>query len=211
LTIDSKIDVRRLKIDWDRSILVGRIVRPHGLRGDVVVHPETDFVAERFRHGATFWTRSARGDAQLTVASARIQGGRPVVGFEGVSSIEQAQGLVGLELRVPEEALQPLEEGTYYRHQLEGCAVVTRSGDEVGTVVKVEGGAGLSRLVVESTRGEILVPLAAEICVEIDVAARRITIDPPEGLLELNEVGRRHDLPADGSRRPRGRRRQPGN
>ncbi len=187
--------------------VVGRIVRPHGLRGDVVVHPETDFVEERFRQGASFWTRSARGESQMTVATARVHGGRPVVGFEGVSSIEQAEGLVGLELRVPEDALQPLDHGTYYRHQLTGCQVVTRTGEAVGTVARVEGGAGGSRLVIESTRGEVLVPLAADICVEIDVSARRITIDPPEGLLELNEVGRRHDLPADGSRRSRGRRR----
>ena len=194
-------------MDWDRSIVVGRIVRPHGLRGDVVVHPETDFVEQRFRQGATFWTRSAGGELQMTVATARIQSGRPVVGFEGVSSIDQAEGLVGLELRVPEDALQPLDEGTYYLHQLEGCQVVNRSGGNVGAVAKVEGGAGSSRLVIESARGEVLIPLAADICVEIDVAAKRITIDPPEGLLELNEVGRRHDLPADGSRRARGRRR----
>jgi 16S rRNA processing protein RimM len=190
--------------------LVGRIVRPHGLRGDVVVHPETDFVEERFKPGASFWTRTASGESQMTIATARIQSGRPVVGFEGVSSIEQAEALAGLELRVPEEALQPLDAGTYYLHQLEGCRVSTRAGDEVGTVEKVEGGAGGSRLVIRSERGEVLVPLASEICVEIDVAAKRISIDPPEGLLELNEVGRRHDLPADGSRRPRRRRRQPG-
>jgi 16S rRNA processing protein RimM len=196
-------------MDWDRAIVIGRIVRPHGLRGDVVVHPETDFVEARFRPGASFWTRSVRGDSQITVASARLQGGRPIVGFEGVSSIEQAEALVGLELRVPEDALQPLDPGTYYRHQLEGCQVVTRAGEEVGIVARVDGGAGGSRLEIESTRGEVLVPLAADICVEIDVAARRITIDPPEGLLGLNEVGRRHDLPADGSRRSRGRRRQP--
>ncbi len=192
---------------WEQMALVGRIVRPHGLRGDVVVHPETDFVEERFRRGALFWTRSSNGESPVTVATSRVQSGRPVIGFEGISSIEQAEGLVGLELRVPEETLQPLKEGVYYRHQLEGCLVTRRSGEEIGTVAKVEGGAGGSRLVIESTRGEVLIPLATEICVAIDVAAKRITVDPPEGLLELNEVGRRHDLPADGSRRPRGRRR----
>jgi 16S rRNA processing protein RimM len=196
--------------EWDEMALVGRIVRPHGLRGDVVVHPETDFIEERFRPGASFWSRSAAGDEQLTIRAARVQGGRPVVGFERVSSVEQAEDLVGRELRVPEDALQPLGEGTYYLHQLEGCRVVTTGGDEVGTVAKVEGGVGGSRLVVEGTRGEILIPLASDICVEIDVAAKRIVVEPPEGLLDLNEIRRRDDLSADGARGARGRRRQPG-
>lgn len=191
--------------------VVGRIVRPHGLRGDVAVHPETDFVDERFQPGASFVTRSAAGDEQLTVRTMRMAGGRPVVGFEGVTSVEQAEGLVGLELRVPEETLQPLAEGRYYLHQLAGCVVSTTGGAHVGTVAKVDGGIGSSRLVIEGERGEILIPLAAEICVEIDVAGKRIAIDPPEGLLDLNEVGRRHDLPADGSRRSRGGSGQPRN
>jgi 16S rRNA processing protein RimM len=168
--------------------VVGRIVRPHGLRGDVVIHPETDFIDERFRPGASFWTRSARGESQITVATSRTQSGRPVVGFQGVSSVEQAEGLVGLELRVPEETLQPLGQGMYYLHQLEGCRVSTRSGKEVGTVGKVEGGIGGSRLVIDGERGEVLIPLAAEICVEIDVDAKRIVIEPPDGLLELNDT-----------------------
>ncbi|MBF8300215.1 MAG: rimM, partial [Acidobacteria bacterium] len=81
-------------------VVVGRIARPHGLRGQVAVTPETDFVAERFRPGATVWVRSAGREAQLTIASARMQNGRPVIGFEGLSSIEAVERLAGLELRV---------------------------------------------------------------------------------------------------------------
>ena len=174
--------------DWDEMAVVGRIVRPHGLRGDVVVHPETDFIEERFRPGASFWTRSARGDEQLTIGTARVQSGRPVLGFDGVSTIEQAESLVGLELRVPEGTLQPLGEGMYYLHQLAGCVVSTTGGARVGTVAKVDGGIGSSRLVIEGERGEILIPLASEICVEIDVERKRIVIEPPDGLLDLNET-----------------------
>ena len=177
-------------IDWDEMAVVGRIVRPHGLRGDVVVHPETDFIEERFQPGASFATRSAAGDEQLIVRTARMAGGRPVVGFAGVASVEQAEGLVGRELRVPEETLQPLGEGMYYLHQLTGCVVSTTAGARVGTVAKVDGGVGSSRLVIEGERGEILIPLANEICVEIDVAAKRIVIAPPDGLLDLNETTR---------------------
>lgn len=177
-------------VDWDDMVVVGRIARPHGLRGQLAVNPETDFVEERFRPGATLWTRSEGRERPLTIASARVQNGRPVIAFEGLSRIEDVQWLIGLDLRVPEDALQPLEAGRYYEHQLVGCKVETVDGVPIGMVVRVEGGAGSSRLAVEGRRGEILVPLAVDICVEIDVGAKRIRIDPPEGLLDLNETKR---------------------
>ncbi len=192
-------------MDWDDWPVVGRVTRPHGLRGQVVIHPETDFIEERFAEGATVWTRSAAGDEQLTVASMRVQNGRPIVGFKGFERIEDVERLAGLELRVPEDALQPLQPGTYYEHQLVGCAVETTAGDVVGEVAKVEGGAGASRVVINGPRGEILIPLAVDICVEIDVANKKIRINPPEGLLELNEVRHRHHLSADDRGRARGR------
>ena len=174
-------------MSFDAMVLVGRVARPHGIRGQVVVNPETDFVEERFAPGAVFWTRSARGDERLVVETMRLQGGRPVLGFEGFSTIEDVERLAGLELRVPEEALQPLDSGTYYQHQLVGCVVETKNGEHVGSVTRVDGGAAGSLLTVEGANGEILIPFAADICVHVDAAARRITIDPPEGLLELNE------------------------
>jgi len=168
-------------------VLVGRIARPHGIRGQVMVTPETDFVEDRFRVGATFWTKAAQGTEQLTVTSARIQNGRPVVGFDGFSTIEDVERLSGLDLRVPESQLRPLGEGSYYHHQLVGCVVDTKAGVRIGDVVRVEGGAAGSLLVIEGARGEVLVPLVTEVCVEVDIAGRRIRIAPPDGLLELNE------------------------
>ena len=168
-------------------VLVGRIARPHGLRGHVIVAPETDFVEERFRSGAMLWTRSDRGEEVLTISSARVQNGRPVIGFEGFATIEDVERLAGLELRVPEDALQPLAEGVYYVHDLIGCVVETTSGERVGEVSKVDGGAGASVLNVAGPRGEVLVPLAADICIEVDIVGRRIRISPPDGLLELNQ------------------------
>ena len=174
-------------MDWEQMVLVGRVARPHGVRGQVIINPETDFVDDRFVGGATMWARSDRGVHALTITSARVHNGRPVIGFEGFSTIEDAQRLAGLELRVPEEALQVLGEGVYYQHQLVGCDVETVSGGRIGQVSRVDGGAGGSLLAVRGARGEVLIPFARHICVDIDVAARRIRIDPPEGLLELNE------------------------
>jgi 16S rRNA processing protein RimM len=183
--------------DWDDMVLVGRIARPHGIRGHVFVNPETDFVEERFAPGAVMWIRSPHGEEPLTIAAARLQGGRPVVAFDGFSSIEAIERLAGLELRVPETELRPLSSGAYYQHQLVGCVVETRAGERIGPVVRVDGGAGGSLLAIDGAHGEILVPFAADICVDVDVAAKRIRIDPPAGLLELNA---RVAKPVDGSR-----------
>ena len=174
-------------MNWDEMVLVGRIARPHGVRGQVIVNPETDFVEERFASGATMWTRSDRGDEALTISSARLQNGRPVIGFTGFASIDDVERLAGLELRVPETSLRSLEKGAYYQHHLVGCEVETEGGRRVGEVVRVDGGAGGSLLVVGGARGEVLVPFAQHICVNVDVDARRIVIAPPDGLLELNE------------------------
>jgi 16S rRNA processing protein RimM len=87
---------------------------------------------------------------------------------------------------VPRDWLAPLPAATFYRHDLIGCAVFTADGDRVGDVSGVEGTMTGSRLIVDGPRGEILIPMAAEICTAIDVAAKRIVIDAPEGLLDLN-------------------------
>ena len=181
-----KSDVTNQK--WDDLVLVGRIARPHGLNGQVIVSPETDFVDDRFTVGATMWTHSAAGDEALVITSARVHNGRPVVGFAGFERIEDVERLAGQELRVPESELPPLAAGMFYQHQLIGCRVEMTAGTVVGDVARVEGGLAGSVLAIDGPRGEVLIPLAVDICVDIDVDARRIRIDPPEGLLELNET-----------------------
>lgn len=172
--------------------VVGRIARPHGIRGQVVVNPETDFPEERFRSGAELFTRRADGQgemAALVISTARFQQERPVIGFAGMDDINAVQTLVGRELRVPVERLAALPPDTYYRHSLIDCHVETVDGTKVGIVTGVEGTMTGSRLVVTSERGEILVPLVAPICLTIDPEAKRIVIAPPEGLLDVNLRG----------------------
>jgi 16S rRNA processing protein RimM len=173
-------------MNWDEMALVGRIARSHGNRGQVIVNPETDFLEERFHPGGELFVRRHGAVAPLIVTAARFQQGRPILGFEGVNSIDAADELAGLELRIPPDRLTTLPAGTFYRHDLIGCRVETTSGAIIGTVRDVEGTMHTSRLVVDG-RGEVLIPLADEICRTIDVAAKRIVVDPPEGLVELNE------------------------
>ena len=176
--------------DWDDMVLVGRIARAHGNRGQVIVNPATDFPEERFRAGAVLQIR--RGDATetVTVENVRFHGGRPIVGFTGIDTMDAAEALAGIELRVSMDALQALPEGSYYHHDLIGCSVETPRGETVGRVRAVEGDAAGSRLVVDGTNGDVLIPMVDGICVEVDVAGRKIVVAPPDGLLELNVTKR---------------------
>ena len=166
--------------------VVGRIARAHGIRGQVIVNPETDFPEQRFRPGSLLFVERGASVDSMVVTTVRFQNGRPVIGLEGVQTMNDAEALAGLELRVPVEELAKLPEGTFYHHDLVGCRVETEQGDPVGTVEGVEGTVGGSRLVVAGAKGEILIPLASEICRTIDVPGKRIVIEPPDGLLDLN-------------------------
>jgi 16S rRNA processing protein RimM len=177
-------------VDWDAMVTVGRIVRPQGRRGEVVVTIDTDFAEDRFQPGATLWTSRAGQVAPVTVASSWPHQGRWVIGLVGVDSIDAADAWRGVELRVPATDLRPLEAGAFYVHDLLGCVVDTVGGERVGDVARVDLGSGTPLLAVQGTRGEVLVPLVEGLCRTVDVAGKRILIDPPDGLLELNVPGR---------------------
>jgi 16S rRNA processing protein RimM len=173
--------------DWDAMVTVGRIVRPHGHRGAVVVAPESDFADERFQPGAEVqWLADGRIET-VRMADTFPHQGRWVVTFDGVATMNDAEALRDRELKVAPETLHELAPGAHYVHDLQGCLVVTAAGVEVGRVARVDFGTGTPVLAVAGTRGdEVLVPLAEEICREIDPAGKRIVIDPPAGLIELN-------------------------
>jgi 16S rRNA processing protein RimM len=166
--------------------VVGVIGRPHGIRGQFFVNPETDFPEQRFGPGSTLYLQRSGRIEPVTVTTFRMQQVRPVIGIDGVTDMDAARELAGLEFRVPVESLVALPDGMFYNHDLVGCLVVTTDGVEVGTVSAVEGDAANTRLVVQTEAGEVLVPLVLQICTAIEPEARRIVIAPPEGLIELN-------------------------
>jgi 16S rRNA processing protein RimM len=172
--------------EWNECVLVGRVARAHGNRGQVIVNPDTDFVEDRFRVGAELLANRGGRIDRVRVTAMRTHRGRPIVAFDGVETMNDAEAMAGVELRVPVAELAPLPDGMFYRHDLVGCRVETSRGAAVGEVTSVEGELGASRLVVASPGGDVLIPLADAICVVVDIAARRIVVDPPEGLLELN-------------------------
>jgi 16S rRNA processing protein RimM len=171
---------------WQDMIAVGRIVRPQGNRGEVVVESATDFGEERFQAGAVLFVEGDGAPSERRVATSRPHHGRWVVGLEGVGSIDEAEALRGRELRIPADALRVLEAGRFYVHDLVGCRVETMAGADVGPVEDVRLDTGVPLLVVAGTRGEVLVPFTDAYCREVDIDGRRIAIEPIEGLLDVN-------------------------
>jgi 16S rRNA processing protein RimM len=173
----------------DDLLLVGRIARRHGNRGQVIVNPETDFAEERFTAGSRVFL--GNDDRPRRIVSVRFHQGRPVVELEGVESMTAAESLAGVELRMPASELGPLPPATFYHHDLVGCEVRTRDGAPIGRVARIDGPMERSCLVVNGGSGEILIPMVADICVNVDPAAHLIEVVLPDGLLELNERSQR--------------------
>jgi len=164
-------------------VTVGRIVRPHGHRGQVVVASETDFGAERFAAGAAVFALRAGQIEELRVTASREFQGRWVVGFDRVATMNEAEALRGHELRIAASDLHPLDAGTFYLHDLVGCRVETVAGEVVGLVEYVHVGPGSPILDVRGAKGEVMVPFVDAICRRVDLPSRVIVIDPPEGLI----------------------------
>ena len=173
---------------WDTMVAIGLVARPHGLRGEVVVNPETDFPEQRFSPGGVVYAQRGEGVVALPIEAVRFHKGRPIVKFGGVDDIDVAESLATCELRVPASAQQALPDDQFYVHALVGCSVRTVAGVRVGSVVDVQGVPGAHRLIVRrvDTEDEVDIPLADSICVNVDVHRKVVVISPPDGLLELN-------------------------
>jgi len=182
------------------GVTVARILRPHGLRGEVAAEILTDFPERLTRlrqvylcDGKKDVARDSNADVQPPGRRTGVRscwlshsrGGQAIFHFEGSDSMSDAEKLVGLEVRIPLAERVPLPGGSYYVTDLIGCEV-REEGAAVGVVRDVEFTGAAPLLAVDSPQGEVLIPLAEEICVNVDPAARRIDVVLPEGLRELN-------------------------
>ncbi|HWT02305.1 MAG TPA: ribosome maturation factor RimM [Pyrinomonadaceae bacterium] len=167
-------------------VAVARAVKTRGLRGEVVAELLTDF-PERFEGLENLIAVAPDGSrTPLALEEHWFQGGRIVLKFSGYDSIEAASKLVGFEFAVPEAERVELEEDEFYDWELAGCRVETVGGELLGTVREVMRTGGVEMLVVEGDAGrEYLIPMAEDICVEIDIESKLVRVDPPEGLLEF--------------------------
>ena len=166
----------------DTRRVVGRIGRPHGLSGEVTVQVRTDFPEQRFAMGA--WLHSDAGGT-LTVKTVRPHRGALLVRFAGIPDREAAADLRGHTLSVDAAELPDLTHpDEFYDHQLEGLAAVGPDGAALGRVREVVHAAGSDLLVLDTARGEVLVPFVQAIVPEVDLAGGRVVLDPPAGLLD---------------------------
>lgn len=166
-------------------VVIARAVKTHGLKGQVVAELLTDF-PERFADLDQVVLVAPDGEQQARdLEEFWFQKDRVVLKLAGYDDVDAAKELVGYEFAVPEADRVELEEDEFYDWELEGCTVKT--GDtSIGQVRSVLKTGGVAILVISDANGiEKLVPLAAEIVVDIDPDAKTIVIDPPEGLLDL--------------------------
>lgn len=175
-------------------VTVARILRPHGRRGEVAAEILTDFPERLTRLNAVeLWNDKTAAAKRVAVRKCWLshsRGGQAIFHFENCDSISDAEKLVGLEVQIPLAERIPLPNATYYVTDLIGCEVCDKNGGVVGRVRDVQfTGEGVAKnpiLVVDSASGELLIPLAQEICERVDVQARRIDVVLPEGLRDLN-------------------------
>lgn len=162
-------------------VLVGRVVKPQGRRGEVAVLPLSDR-PDRFPSLRRAFVPAPGGGArEVRVTGCWPHKGRFVLAIEGVSSIDEAETLRGVELRIAEDELQELPAGSYYHHQLAGLRVLDGGGASLGTVREVlDAGAGAPVLAIDGPEGELLVPLASDFVTSIDLARGRLVVRRPE-------------------------------
>jgi 16S rRNA processing protein RimM len=180
---------------------VALLVRPHGVRGEIAAEILTDFPERLTKLSrVTLWNGIA---APRPVEVRRCwlshsHGGQAIFHFASSNSVDDAKKLVGFEVRIPLAERAKLPDGSYYISDLIGCEVVETSGAKVGIVGDVEINGdnvqGTPLLVVEVYReraadisgDEILIPLALDICVRVDLAAKRLEVKLPDGLIDVN-------------------------
>jgi len=169
------------------DLVVGRVVKAHGIAGEVVVEVRTDDPDSRFAPGTELRGRAKGGaERRYVVASARPHGGRLLVRLDGVADRDAAEALRGTLFVVDSEDLPPIDDpDEFYDHQLEGLSVRTTAGVPVGTVAEVLHTAAGELLSVRYGDREVLVPFVSAIVTSVSLADNMIEIEPPDGLLDL--------------------------
>jgi 16S rRNA processing protein RimM len=168
--------------DTTSPVLVARIIKPHGIQGEVVLESWTDVEGRLENRTAFLLVDRGKVVKEIEVESRRFIMGRPVFKFAGVSNRSEAELLRNLELGIPEEELGELAENQYFIFQLVGLKVVLEDGRQAGVVKDIlqTGGGDLLEL-----DNGALIPFRDEICLDVDLEKGQIVINPPEGLLNV--------------------------
>lgn len=166
------------EIPADSLIVVGKVLAPWGVKGEVKVEAISDSPG-RFSAGGILY---ANDRPMRVLHSTGLAGGHVALQLENVTSRDAAQELRGVFLLVPEDAAPPLPDGKYYHFQIIGMEVYTLEKENLGRVTEILATGSNDVYVVTSEREELLVPALDEVVKEVDVARRTITVDLPDGL-----------------------------
>jgi len=168
------------------QLVVGRIIRPHGLHGEVVVDVRTDSPGQRYAVGTALSTDPAAA-GPLTIEQLRPHQGRLLIVFEGVADRDAADRLRGVLLCVDSQTVaEPSDLDEFNDHQLVGLRAQSPTGAHLGEVVRVEHAPASDLLVVRLPDGRTgLVPFVRAIVPEVDLAGGRLVVAAPEGLFDL--------------------------
>lgn len=171
------------------QLVVGRIGRAHGIKGEVTVEVRTDEPEVRLGPGAVLATDPATA-GPLTIESGKVHSGRLLLRFEGVRDRNGAEALRNVLLIAEVDPAElPEDPEEFYDHQLVDLDVVTVDGTEVGRILEISHLPGQDLLIVERPDGtEVMIPFVSEIVPEIDLENQRAVIDPPPGLLNEAEA-----------------------
>jgi len=171
-------------------IAIGVIRKAHGVRGEASVEPWTDSV-DRFEglEAVTLVSPDESQTREVRVEAMRAHAGRALMKFAGLDSPEAVQLLHGWTVEIPESAARALEEDEYFLHDLVGLTLIDGEGKERGVVTDAyEGGGGVLLNVKRADGREFDLPFAADLCTEIDLAAKRMVVALPEGIENLEAV-----------------------
>ncbi|MET0136233.1 MAG: ribosome maturation factor RimM [Kibdelosporangium sp.] len=169
------------------DVVVGRVAKAHGIHGELAVEVRTDSPEERFALGKVVAARLRDGTSRsLTLTAVRPHGERLLVRFDEVPDRNTAEVIRGALLLADTDSLPPTEDpDEFYDHELEGLDAVLADGSSLGTVREVLHSPGGELLAINRAGGgEVLVPFVREIVPQVDIAGRRVVVDPPEGLLD---------------------------
>lgn len=171
-------------------IALGIIRKAHGVRGEASIEPWTDS-PDRFDdlEQVTLVSPDETQTRDTHVEAVRIHAGRALIKFAGIESPEEVQLLHNWTLEIPEEDARELEEDEYFLHDLVGLTLIDGEGRERGVIADAyEGGGGVLFTVKRADGRTYELPFAADICTNVDLAAKRMTVALPEGIEDLDRV-----------------------
>ena len=165
---------------------VGKIVNTHSLKGEVKVISSTDFEEERFKKGSKLLiTRGNQLIREVVVQSYRNHKNFLLVKFEGIDSVEEAEKLKNLQIKIDSDEVGELEENEFYFHQIIGCEVFDENDKNLGVIIDIlTPGANDVWVIKGENDKEILIPYIEDVVKKIDITSKKVNIEVMEGLID---------------------------